>query len=430
MNLATALGCGLLIGAERERRKGQGAAREPAGIRTFATASLGGALATLTGGPWLLMAAVLAVGALTAVAYWRSVQTDPGLTTEIALVVTVMLGGLAVEQPLIAAGLAVGMTVLLALKGPLHRFVGQALSEDEVKDALVFAAATLILLPLLPDRPMGPFGALNPHTIWLVVVLVMAVGGAGHAAVRLVGPRFGLPMAGLVSGFISSTATIAAFGVRAVKAPDLLRPAAAGAVLSSVATIAQMALILAAASPATLRVMAVPLLAAGAVALIYGFGFTLLALRGQTAHELSPGRAFSLSTALIFAATVAVITVGAAALRDQFGQNGVLAAAALGGLADTHAAAISVAALVAAGSIAPHEAVLPILAALTTNTASKMLFAVASRSPRYALAVAPGLVLILAAAWIAALLMGLLAPNLLTNLLAPLVQVSGSSIVL
>jgi uncharacterized membrane protein len=132
-NLATALGCGLLIGAERERRKGQGAARDPAGIRTFAIASLGGALATLAGGPWLLVAAVLAVGALATVAYWRSHQDDPGLTTEIALVVTVMLGGLAVHEQLIAAGLAVAVAVLLALKGPLHRFVGQVLTEAEVE---------------------------------------------------------------------------------------------------------------------------------------------------------------------------------------------------------------------------------------------------------------------------------------------------------
>ena len=74
--------------------------------------------------------------------------------------------------------------------------------------------------------------------------VVMAVGAAGHAAVRIVGPRFGLPMAGFASGFVSSTATIAAFGVRAAKTPALLRPAAAGAVLSSVATIAQMSLML------------------------------------------------------------------------------------------------------------------------------------------------------------------------------------------
>jgi len=408
LNLATALGCGLLIGAERERRKGEGTGREPAGIRTFAIAALGGALAALAGGPWLLLATVLAVGALAAVGYWRSREADPGLTTEVALVVTVMLGGLAVEERLLAAGLSVAVAILLALKGPLHRFVGQALTEGEMRDALVFAAATLVVLPLLPNRAMGPFQALNPYTIWLVVILVMAVGAAGHVAVRVIGPRFGLPMAGFASGFISSTATIGAFGARAAAAPDLLRPAAAGAVLSSVATIAQMSLILAAISPSTLRVMTVPLLAAGAAALIYGAAFTLLALRGTASHEASEGRAFNMTTALVFAATVAAITLGAAALREQFGQKGIIAAAALGGFADAHAAAVSVAGLAAAGTITPQDAVLPILLGLSTNTISKMVFAVTAGNGRYALAVAPGLVLILAAAWAAAVFAGVL----------------------
>ncbi len=406
--LVIALGCGLLIGGERERRKGHGPAREPAGIRTFAIASLGGALASLTGGPWLLAAAVLVTGAHTTAAYWRSRKTDPGLTTEIALVVTVILGGLAVKEPAMAAGFSGVVAILLALKAPLHRFVDQALTGDEARDALVFAAATLILLPLLPDRAMGPFNALNPHTTWLLVIVVMAVGAAGHAAVRIVGPRYGLPMAGFAAGFVSSTATIAAFGLRAAKTPALLPLAAAGAVLSSVATIAQMSLMLAATSPATLRLMTVPLLAAGAGALIYGLAFTLLALRREATHEESAGRAFSIVTAMIFAATVAAITMAAAGLRDQFGQNGIIAAAALGGLADTHAAAVSAAALVAAGNISPQEAVLPILAALSTNSVSKIIVAVASGSWRYALAVVPGLILILAAAWTAALLTGLL----------------------
>ena len=154
--------------------------------------------------------------------------------------------------------------------------------------------------------------------------------------------------------------------------------------------------------------MAVPLIAAGAGALIYGLVFTLLALRGKAIHESSTGRAFSVVTAMIFAGTVAIITLGAAALREQFGQSGIIVAAALGGLADAHAATVSVAALVAAGNVPPNEAVLPILAGLSTNTLSKMIFAVASGSPRYALAVVPGLALILAAAWGAALVMGLL----------------------
>lgn len=407
LNFATALGCGLLIGAERERHKGQGAAREPAGIRTFAIASLGGALAVLTGGTWLLVAAVLAVGALTTAAYWRSPERDPGLTSEIALVATVTLGALAIENPIFAAGLSVTIASLLALKSPLHRFIGKVLTDDEMRNALVLGAATLVVLPLLPNQAMGPFDALNPYTVWQVVISVMVVSAAGHAAFRILGPRFGLPLAGFASGFISSTATIAAMGMRAEKTPILWRPAAAGAVLSSVATIAQMSVILAATSPATLRIMALPLLTAGACALIYGFVFTLLALHGKATYDPPTGQAFSLATAIIFAGTVAFITLGAAVLREYFGQTGVIAAAILGGLADTHAAAVSVTALVAAGNISPNEAVFPILAGLSSNTLSKIIFALGSRSRLYALAVVPGLLLILISTWSTAILMGL-----------------------
>ncbi len=83
-----------------------------------------------------------------------------------------------------------------------------------MRDALIFAGATLVVLPLLPNQPMGPYDALNPRSIWIVVILVMAISAAGYILIRLLGARFGLPIAGFASGFISSTATIGAMGTR------------------------------------------------------------------------------------------------------------------------------------------------------------------------------------------------------------------------
>ncbi len=253
LNLAVALGLGLLIGAERERRKGEGPLRSPAGIRTFTVTSLTGAISFMVGGKVLLATATAGVAILTTAAYWRGHEDDPGLTTEIALILTALLGGLAMQQPALAGGLAVTVAVLLAARSPLHRFVGSVLTEDELKDALIFAGATLVVLPLVPDRPMGPYGALNPHSIWILVILIIAISAAGYLAVRMVGSRFGLPIAGLASGFISSTATIGAMGARAAKTTAVLAAAVAGAVLSTIATIVQMALVLAATSTTTLR---------------------------------------------------------------------------------------------------------------------------------------------------------------------------------
>lgn len=399
LKLAVALGIGLLIGTERERRKGAGPSRSPAGIRTFAVTSLAGATSFLVGGQLMLAITTAGVIALIAVAYWRGREGDPGLTTEIALMGTVLLGGLSMQRPALAGGLAVTIAIVLAAKSRLHRFVGDILTEDELEDALLFAGATLVVLPLVPDHPIGPYAAFNPHAIWVVVILVMGISAAGYVAVRLLGARFGLPVAGLASGFISSTATIAAMGARTAKANDVLAAAVAGAVLSTVATIVQMALVLAATSMATLIPLAVPLVCAGVAATAYGIVFTMLALRQKNEVELESGRPFSLRTALVFALTLSVILVASAALQDRFGENGVIFAAAVAGFADTHSAAVSVASLVASGKLAASDALLPILAGLSTNTISKIILAATSGGPSFAARVTPGLVLVALAAW-------------------------------
>jgi uncharacterized membrane protein (DUF4010 family) len=150
---------------------------------------------------------------------------------------------------------------------------------------------------------MGPYGALNPHSIWNLVILIMAISAAGYIAVRIVGARFGLPIAGLASNLISSTATIGAMGARAAKTKVVLSSAVAGAVLSTVATIVQLALVLAATSTTTLRTLSVPLVCAGSAAVVYGTVFTVRALQLKTEGETQSGRAFSLSAALVFAVT-------------------------------------------------------------------------------------------------------------------------------
>lgn len=401
LNLVEALGIGLLIGAERERRRAHDTGRAPAGIRTFAISSLVGAVSVLAGGELLLVTAMVGVFALAGLAYWRSKDEEVGLTTEIALVMTVLLGGLSIRRPELAAGVGVVVAILLAARAPLHTFVRSVMSEDELRDGLLLAAATLVVLPVIPDRPMGPYATLNPYTIWIVVILVMAIGAAGHIAIRLFGAQYGLPLTGLASGFISSTATIRDLADRAMKAPNLLLAAVAGASLSSIATIVQMTLVLAATSTATLRTLMVPLMTAGAAAMLYGAIWTALALRqrpeGQP--EDQQHRAFSVSTALVFSLALALILVAAAALQDWLGNTGIILAAALAGLVNTHAAAISVALLVASGKITAADAVLPILVGISTNSMVRMVLAHIAGGRDFAVRVVPGLILVVLAAW-------------------------------
>ena len=405
LNVVTALGIGLLIGAERERRKGGGPSRAAAGIRTFTAASLAGAISVMAGGAAMLAVTVAGVAALTAVAYMRSRGDDPGLTTEIALILTALLGGLAMQQPALAAGAAVGLAVLLAARTPLHHFVRSVLTEREVNDALIFAGATLVVLPLLPNQALGPYDALNPRPIWIVVILVMAISATGHILVRMLGARFGLPIAGFASGFISSAATIGAMGARAHKSPDVISAAVAGAALSTVATVVQMGLVLATTSMATLRTLSVPLICAGIAAAAYGAAFTVRAVRSGDAAEAEPGRAFSLPAALAFALTLSAVLIASAALRDWFGETGVIVAAAAAGFVDTHSPAIAIASLVASEKMTASHAALPVLAAFSTNTVSKIIFAWSSGGRTFALRLIPGLILVAGAGWAGTLLM-------------------------
>ena len=401
---AAALGIGLLIGAERERRKGEGPSRSPAGIRTFMIASLAGAVSWAIGGVPLLAVTFVGVAGLSAIGYARTGDQDPGLTTETALLLTVLLGGFAVKEPVTASALAVTVAIALMARTGLHHFIRDVLTEEELTDALIFAAAALVVLPLVPDRYVGPFSGINPRTIWRIVILIMSISAAGHIAVRSLGARLGLPLAGLASGFVSSAATTASMGELARKNPQILRPAVAGAVLSTVASVVQLGVVLAATNWQTLSIFRLSLVGAGLMAVIYGGLLTFQSLRESGPSSMQVGRAFSLKTALLFASMIAVVQLLAAALNARFGSNGVIVGSALAGFADSHAPAVSVASLAASGKLDAHASIFAILAGLTTNTFTKMVVAILNGGRRFALQIIPGLILVILGAWAGAIL--------------------------
>lgn len=353
------------------------------------------------GGPILLAVATSAASVLVALAYWSGDRDDPGLTTEIALIVTVMLGGLALENSVLAAAIGVAAAILLATRTLLHGFVKTKLSESELRDGLILAAATFIILPLLPNQPIDPFGAINPRNIWTIAILVMAISGAGYVAERLLGPRYGLPAAGFASGFVSSTATIGAMGSRVRQQPTLLIPASVGAILSTVATVVQLAIVLAATSLQTLWELAPALALAGGAAVAYSIAYGLKrSVANMPAPTQQKGRAFSPYAAILFAAILAVVLLATAVVDARYGSAGLAVTTALAGLVDAHSPAIAVATLVATGHIRASDAVLPIMAAFTTNSIGKIGLAVVSGGPRFAVGVVPGLVLTVVGLWL------------------------------
>lgn len=400
LNYAVALGIGLLIGAERERNNVASHSKAVAGIRTFTIAALLGAV-SITVNFWLLVVSLVCTTIFTSTAYFLHKEDDPGLTTEMTLIFTVILGALAMSAASFAASLAVAAAILLAAKEPIHAFVRGVITKEELGAFLTLAAATLIVLPLVPNEFIGPYDAINPRNLWVIVILVMSISAFGHLALRLLGGRIGLPLVGLVSGFISSIATIGAMGERVKQSPALVSAAAAGAVLSSLATIFQLTMILAAIEASILRALAPPLLAGGLSIAIYGAIMTWSSFRKHEAEISKPGRSFSVKTAFTLAAVIALVLVTSAALKAWFGQAGLVVGTALAGLADVHAAAMSVASLVASNKLSASAAVLPILIAFSANTLSKAIMAVVSGGRAFALQVIPPLVLQVSAIWIA-----------------------------
>ena len=400
LRLGAALGIGLLLGTERERRKAGGATTS-AGIRTFALVTLGGAVARASGSELLLAAGMVVVGGATIVAYALGDRKDPGLTSEVALVVAYLLGVTAVDDPTLAAALGVMVTVVLAGRDQLHRLVRETLTEQELRDGLLLSGLALVILPLLPNTTVGPYGVLNPAIVGRLVVIVMVISAAGYVAVRALGPTRGLPLAGFAGGFVSSVATIGAMGARARRDPALAHAAVAGATLSSLATVILLAVVVGATSPPALDALLPPVIASGLAAAAYAGLAALRALRTPAADDSIAGRAFDLRGALAFAAAVTAIIFLGAAANATLGSSGLVLAAGLAGAVDTHAAAISVGSIVAAGNLGARDAVVPILAAMTANGASKCVLAFWSGGRQFGPQIAVGQAAMLGAAWAA-----------------------------
>lgn len=420
LGLSVALGGGLLIGLERERRKGRGPQRRAAGIRSFTLVALAGALAQGLGQPALVAVGAVAVLLLAALAYLRSLQPptggarpDPGMTTELALVVTYLIGVLAMARPAVGAGVAAVVAVLLAARGSLHRFATRMLSEDELHDGLLLAAVALVLVPLVPQQPVAWLGGLQPHQIAALVLLILLLQAAGHVALRLVGPDVGLALSGLISGFVSSTATVASMGSRLRASPAHAGACTAGAMLSTAATWLQAMAMLLAVSP-TLALRALPALAAGAaVALAWGGA---QAARNRRAADGSPvpagtaarGRALRVREALIVALLLTGVTVVVSLAQRHFGQIGALAGAALAGFGDAHSGVAALGAVSHQGTLGEGLALRGVLLTLTTNSLTRAVVAWMSGGRPYAARVGGCLFTALAAACAVALATGAL----------------------
>ena len=400
--LGLALAIGLLVGIERGWREREGAAgSRVAGIRTFALIGLlggiWGALYPYTGSIEMGLAA-LAFAAGFTVFQWREsvVENNLSVTTLIAGLVIFALGAYSVLGNMAVAGAAgVATFALLAERETLHDFL-RKVTWPELRAALLLLAMTFVLLPILPDRAVDPWGALNPSTLWLMTILIAAISYAGYAATRIAGARKGLFYAGAVGGLVSSTTVTLTYSRLARKKPEVARQTALGIVASWIVSLVRMTALATIIAPALFVPLALPILAAVGVLIAIGFLLNERAAEGAQAPQLGLTNPFELGEVLQFGLLLAAVMLVAKLLLAGFGQSGLLPLAAITGLADVDPITLSVARMLGTG-LTPGGAALAILIAGGSNLVAKAGVAVAVGGFRYGLPFAGAAALAIAA---------------------------------
>ena len=393
--LLTALGIGLLIGTVRERLHKPGAMK--AGVRTHAIVALLGAITFSIGLPIFVMA-LLITGIMIAIGYYQSAQQDPGMTGEFALLLTLVLSGLSMQDPSLSAAIGVVVACLLFVKKPLRRFSQEILTEQELEDALMLCASALVVLPLLPTTAIDPWNALNPYAMWKIVVLIMGIGIVAHICMRASGVRWGLPLAGFFTGFISSTLAVATYGQKVRENPELESMASASALLSTLSSLMLFTLVLAVSGHELMMSMKWPLLSAGAALLCFAT-YVIRHTDIQDGYALSATEhAFKASHALIIAITISTVTLCSAWLRHHIGDSGTVATSAIVGLVEIHAAAVSIAQLNQHDPVQSAYARWGVMAILASSASSKIVLSYVSGSRGYGHRIASGLGVMLLAA--------------------------------
>ena len=374
VRFALAFGLGMLIGLQREW-----SSTRMAGIRTFPIVALvGAAAASLVGsaGGWLLAAGLVAMTAVTILGNWLKLKqgvAEPGLTTEVTMLLAYLLGSMAVlGDPVHAVVLTGAVAVLLQLKGPLHAAVGR-LGDHDVKAITRFVLISLVILPLLPSRDFGPYSVLNPREIWWMVVLIVGIGLAGYLAYKFFGEKAGTLLGGLLGGLVSSTATSVSYARRSREQPALSGMAAVVVLLASTVVFGRVLIEIGAVASSKFRELATPVA-------LFGVTLALIALvawrrerpeKEDDTPELDLGNPSELRSALVFGLLYAGVLLAVAWARDQLGSGGLYAVAVVSGLTDMDAITLSTARLAADGQLTTETAWRAIVIASMSNLVFK-----------------------------------------------------------
>lgn len=374
-SLAIALGLGLLVGLQREWARSR-----VAGIRTFGLLSLFGALSGMLAivfGGWVIATALLALTALVVlqnVVAARLKNSDPGLTTEMAMLVMFAIGvTTTLGQRLVAVVVSGTVMVLLHSKRPLHSMV-RRIGRDDLHEIARLVLAGLVILPLLPNREMGYLGVLNPFAIWMMVVLIVGISLVAYLVGKFLGGAKGAAVAGILGGLISSTATTASAARRSRDAgASGISLAAIVLIASAIVFVRVIGEVLMTAS-SHWRELVPPLMVMMGWFGLVAAGVHRIAVKSGR-HVAAQAPPSELKGAILFGLLYALVLVVVAAARERYGDSGLYLAAAISGLTDMDAITLSTSRLVGTGRLETGTAWRMILIGGMANVVFKMILA-------------------------------------------------------
>lgn len=349
VKLAIALALGAIIGMERgwqSRDIPEGL--RVAGFRSFCFAGLfGGLSAVLAGklGVIVLMVALLSFGTLTIVSYGLTSQNtkDFGITTELALLMTFILGALSASGfEGEAVAVAVTVAALLGFKQELHQSL-ERLDRRELVATLQLLLIAALALPLLPDRDLGPWNALNPRAIGFLVLLIAGISYIGYFTMKLLGSRAGLLATAILGGLVSSTAVTVSFSQMAKRGQGSVAVLGAGISLAAGTMAIRILIAVGVVNPMLLSALMLPISLLAIVPLVAAGAIALSKTSTDASHPVELRNPIELGSALMYGVVFSVLFVLIRAIEINFGQAGIYTLSAISGITDVDAVSLSLA---------------------------------------------------------------------------------------
>jgi len=385
--ILSALGCGLLIGLERERNKNTRNEQSFAGLRSFTISALLGALCFVIH-PYVGVVGAIAVSLFCLYSLSQQ-KEDIGSTTELAFLMTYLIGAACIWNIPLAASMAVLLTLILMGKTSLHRFAGKTIRDYELRDGLLLLALILIALPIMPNKPLWG-SVLNPYVILKLLVLILIVQSMAHVAKRILSNDKALILSALASGFVSSTATIASLGMQVRSEEAIAKVNAGAALMSCVATLLQLLLIVSGVSLMWFKLLFVPSLA-GISILCAATGLFMYRSNHSDTRlikqvDQADDRMFSLKEAVIIAVSLTLIQAGIYGANLILGDKGLILSTFLASLFEVHAA---MAGVVVQGNPANLTLIYAVVIGLAAHALSKSINAFLTGGWKFFLYFAP-----------------------------------------